>query len=120
MAAHFPLQHTPFTKEKVAMDAQIAGELIGQKVVLNEFVAYLGLLSSLDQISARSEVILIYALCGFSNFGSIGITIGGLTPLAPKRGKDLTELVLSAMIAGNVACFMTACIAALLYDPDRY
>mmetsp|Transcript_52430 Transcript_52430/g.47072 ORF Transcript_52430/g.47072 Transcript_52430/m.47072 type:complete len:654 (-) Transcript_52430:50-2011(-) len=112
-------------------DAQIAGELIGQKVVINEFVAYLGLLGALcpqdedgnclpSLISARSEVILIYALCGFSNFGAIGITIGGLTPLAPKRGKDLTELVLSAMIAGNVACFMTACIAALLYDPDRY
>lgn len=101
-------------------DAHIAGEILGKKIVINEFVAYLALLSAKSEISARSEVILIYALCGFSNFGSIGITIGGLTPLAPSRARDLTELVLSAMISGNVACFMTACIAALLYDPGRY
>ena len=106
-------------------DCQIAGELIGQKVVINEFVAYVGLLDQVNAeggstISSRSEVILIYALCGFSNLGAIGITLGGLRPLAPSRSKDLTELVLSAMIAGNIACFMTACIAALLFDPDRY
>eukprot|EP00483_Globobulimina_turgida_P009917 UN09936 len=101
-------------------DAQIAGQLIGQKIVVNEFVAYLGLLAEMENISSRSSVILVYALCGFSNFGSMGITLGGLTPLAPSRSKDLTQLVLSAMISGNIACFMTACIAALLFDPDRY
>ena len=103
-----------------AKDCQTAGELIGLKVVINEFVAYSGLIEVVGDISKRSEVILIYALCGFSNFGSIGITLGGLTPLAPARSKDLTQLVLSAMICGNVACFMTACIAALLFDEDRY
>eukprot|EP01083_Nonionella_stella_P054379 143538_1 len=106
-------------------DAVIAGELIGQKIVVNEFLAYLGLLGEINAeggstISDRSAIILIYALCGFSNFGSMGIMLGGLLQLAPSRAKDLTELVLSAMLAGNVACFMTACIAALLYDPERY
>ena len=60
----------------IKSDCQIAGELIGQKVVINEFVAYLGLLDALSDISKRSEIILIYALCGFSNFGAIGITLG--------------------------------------------
>jgi len=101
-------------------DCQIAGQLIGIKVVANEFVAYTTLQGVIGEISGRTYIILIYALCGFSNFGSIGITLGGLSPLAPHRTKDMTELVLSAMISGNVACFMTACIAALLFDPDRY
>jgi len=100
-------------------DCLAAGELIGTKVVVNEFVAYLDLVNN-DTLSSRSNIILIYALCGFSNLGSIGVTLGGLTPLAPERTKDLTQLVISAMIAGNLACFMTACIAALLYDPSRY
>jgi len=102
-------------------DALVAGEIIGIKIVINEFVAYGTLVANVAEgsISARSEIILIYALCGFSNLGSIGITLGGLTPLAPKRANDLARLVFSAMLCGNVACFMTACIAALLYDPER-
>ncbi|XP_071102090.1 solute carrier family 28 member 3-like [Haliotis cracherodii] len=63
----------------------------------------------------RSEVISTYALCGFSNFGSMGILLGGLSALAPSRKKDLSSLVLRAMIAGNIACFITACIAGLFY-----
>jgi len=59
----------------------------------------------------RSIVISTYALCGFSNIGSIGIMLGGLGALAPSRKSDLAKLVVRAMIAGNVACFMTACIA---------
>ncbi|KAK3588469.1 hypothetical protein CHS0354_004683 [Potamilus streckersoni] len=62
-------------------------------------------------ISVRSEIIATYALCGFSNFGSIGITLGGMGALAPNRKKELSRMVLRAMIAGNVACFLTACIA---------
>ncbi|XP_064613726.1 solute carrier family 28 member 3-like [Liolophura sinensis] len=65
----------------------------------------------------RSEVITTYALCGFSNIGSIGIMIGGLGALAPERKTDITKTVVRAMIAGNVACFLTACIAGLLYQP---
>ena len=61
----------------------------------------------------KSEVIATYALCGFSNFGAIGITLGGLTALAPTRRTDLSKMVVRAMICGNVACFLTACVAGL-------
>ncbi|XP_046369656.2 solute carrier family 28 member 3-like [Haliotis rufescens] len=63
----------------------------------------------------RSEVISTYALCGFSNVGSMGILLGGLSALAPSRKKDLSSIVLRAMIAGNMACFFTACIAGLFF-----
>ncbi|XP_048753864.2 solute carrier family 28 member 3-like isoform X2 [Ostrea edulis] len=66
-------------------------------------------------ISEKSEVIATYALCGFSNFGSMGIFLGGMSALVPSRRGDLSKLVLRAMIAGNVACFLTGCIAGLLY-----
>ena len=92
--------------------------LIGLKIFANEFVAYseLAFTDIGTTISARSKYIASYALCGFSNFGSIGIQLGGLTPLAPERGPDLARLVLSAMVAGNTACFMTACIAGIFYE----
>nr|XP_022334486.1 sodium/nucleoside cotransporter 1-like [Crassostrea virginica] len=66
-------------------------------------------------ISDKSEVIATYALCGFSNFGSMGIFLGGMSALVPSRRGDLSQIVLRAMIAGNVACFLTGCIAGLLY-----
>lgn len=83
--------------------------LIGRKIFANEFVAYFDLaFGPLGQgLSARSKYIASYALCGFSNFGSIGIQLGGLTPLAPEQGPKLAKLVVSAMIAGNTACFLT-------------
>ena len=62
-------------------------------------------------LQKRTEVISTYALCGFANFGSIGIILGGLGVMAPHRKSDMAKVVLRAMIAGNVACFMTACIA---------
>lgn len=67
-------------------------------------------------LTDRSVVIATYALCGFSNIGSIGIMLGALGAMAPNRKKDITKIVVRAMIAGNVACFMTACIAGLLYE----
>jgi len=67
-------------------------------------------------ISDRSEVISTYALCGFANFGSIGITLGALGALCPERKSDVAQVVLRAMVAGNIACFMTASIAGLLYQ----
>ncbi|XP_074647345.1 solute carrier family 28 member 3-like [Tubulanus polymorphus] len=67
-------------------------------------------------MSVRSEAISTYALCGFSNFGSIGVVLGCLGALAPSRKRDLSKVVFRAMIAGNVACFMTACIAGLFFD----
>lgn len=66
-------------------------------------------------MSLKSEIIATYALCGFANFGSIGITLGGLGALAPSRKPELAQMVVRAMICGNVACFLTACIAGLLF-----
>ncbi|OWF42578.1 solute carrier family 28 member 3-like [Mizuhopecten yessoensis] len=66
-------------------------------------------------ISSKSEVIATYALCGFSNFGSIGILLGAMGAIVPTRKRDLTRMVVRAMISGTVACFLTACIAGLLY-----
>lgn len=67
-------------------------------------------------ITDRSVVVATYALCGFSNVGSIGVVLGSLGAIVPTRKKDLTKVIIRAMIAGNVACFMTACIAGLLYE----
>ncbi|KAK3770004.1 hypothetical protein RRG08_043166 [Elysia crispata] len=69
-------------------------------------------------ISDRSVVIATYALCGFSNLASMGVQLGGLGALAPSRKSDMSKIVVRAMIAGNVACFMTACIAGLFYNDD--
>ncbi|GFR79606.1 solute carrier family 28 member 3-like [Elysia marginata] len=69
-------------------------------------------------ISDRSMVIATYALCGFSNLASMGVQLGGLGALAPSRKSDMSKIVVRAMIAGNVACFMTACIAGLFYEGD--
>lgn len=102
-------------------DSALVAELIGMKTFLNEFIAYdrLGAYIKEEQLSARSEVIATYALCGFSNFGSVGIMIGALGAMAPERKRDLAEIGIRALVAGTVACFMTACIAGLLIsDPD--
>ena len=100
-------------------DCLKAGELLGKRMALNEFVAYaeLGALQAGDsatRVSARTEAILIYALCGFANFSSIGIQIGGIGGMAPERRGDLARLGLRAMIGGTLACFMTACIAGII------
>mmetsp|Transcript_27818 Transcript_27818/g.76573 ORF Transcript_27818/g.76573 Transcript_27818/m.76573 type:complete len:592 (+) Transcript_27818:178-1953(+) len=92
--------------------------VLGLKIFANEFVAYGELSAIQSEISARSYYIASYALCGFSNFGSIGIQLGGLTPLAPNKGPVLAKLVFSAMIAGNTACLITACIAGIFYEED--
>jgi CNT family concentrative nucleoside transporter len=99
-------------------ECRIAGELLGIKMVATEFMAYeqLGtiLKSSAPALSPRSSVILTYALCGFSNFASIGIQVGGIGSLAPDRRRELTELAFKAMLGGTIACCMTGCIAAVL------
>jgi concentrative nucleoside transporter, CNT family len=98
-------------------DAANVGALIGTKTVVNEFVAYsrlAGMLSSGELHHAKSAVIATYALCGFSNFGSIGIQLGGLSALAPGRRSELARLGLRAMLAGSLACFQTAAIAAIV------
>ena len=99
-------------------ECQISGELIGLKIFANEFIAYVEFSKLMATLNPRTQAVLIYALCGFSNFGSMGIVLGGLTPLIPSRSNDLSSLVLSSMIAGNIACFMTACVASLIYDEN--
>ncbi|XP_022111135.1 solute carrier family 28 member 3-like isoform X2 [Acanthaster planci] len=106
-------------------DCRIVAELIGTKTFINEFVAYERLAVYINNratdgatISMRSQVIATYALCGFANLGSVGIQLGGLTPMAPSRKGDLASVAVRALIAGTVACFMTACIAGILYVPQ--
>jgi CNT family concentrative nucleoside transporter len=98
-------------------DAQAVGTLIGEKTAVNEFVAYLHLAEMLGEgsaLQARSVVIATYALCGFANFSSIAIQIGGIGGLAPERRGDLSRLGVRAMIAGTLASFMTACVVGIL------
>lgn len=95
-------------------EAGAVGGLMGVKTVLNEFLAYQDLAAQAGELSERSRLIGLYALCGFANFSSIAIQLGGLSPLAPERRKDLAELALRAMVAGNIAAFMTASVVGLL------
>ncbi|ESO98542.1 hypothetical protein LOTGIDRAFT_142755, partial [Lottia gigantea] len=99
-------------------DCRQVAKLVGVKTFTNEFIAYERLSELLGNkatnalcFQERSEVIATYALCGFSNIGSMGILLGGLSALAPERRSDLSSIVFRAMVAGNVACFFTACIA---------
>ena len=97
--------------------AQSVGQLLGVKTIINEFVAYLqlgGMLSSGD-VTGRSAVIATYALCGFANFGSIAIQIGGIGGIAPSRKGDLAKIGIRAMIGGTIAAMMTATVAGILY-----
>jgi len=89
------------------------GNLIGKKLVLNEFVAYLDLQKAMGTLSERSVIISTYALCGFANFSSIAIQVGGIGSLIPERRKDLAQLGFRSLIGGTLACLMTACIASI-------
>ncbi|MFH0983582.1 MAG: nucleoside transporter C-terminal domain-containing protein [Planctomycetota bacterium] len=95
-------------------DAALFGSLLGKKIVLTEFIAYDTLTHIKDQMQERSVIIATYALCGFANFGSIAIQIGGIGSLAPSRRGDLARLGLRAMFAGALASWMTATIAGIL------
>ena len=90
--------------------------LLGKKTILNEFIAYQDLQKMVadSAISERARIIATYALCGFSNIGSIGIQIGGIGAIAPNRQADLAKMGIRAMTGGAIACFMTACIAGML------
>ena len=100
-------------------ESQIVGTLLGEKLVLTEFIAYLHLSSLMAEgaeLSQRSGIIASYALCGFANFASIGIQIGGIGGLAPKRIPELASMGLRAMFAGTLAACMTATIAGVLLN----
>lgn len=98
-------------------DCGFFGELLGTKVILTEFFAYVDLAADVNstepRLSERSAAIAAYALCGFANFASIGIQIGGLSALAPGRRKEFTQLALRAMIGGAFASWMTAAVAGI-------
>jgi CNT family concentrative nucleoside transporter len=101
-------------------DAEVVGSLIGQKVVINEFVAYLQLGEIVNgkvpgvALTEQGRLIATYALCGFANFSSIAIQIGGIGGLAPERRKDLARFGMRAVLGGSIATFMTATIAGVL------
>jgi len=95
-------------------DASTIGDLLGTRLVLNEFVAFLKLGPMKGSLDPKSFTIATYALCGFANFSSIAIQIGGIGALAPSRKSDLARLGLRAVAAGTLANFMSACIAGML------
>ncbi len=95
-------------------EAQAAGGLLGTKTALNEFIAYIEL-SKLpaDVLSPRSKLLMTYALCGFANFGSLGILIGGMGAMVPERRGEIVELGMKSILAGTIATCMTAAVAGL-------
>ena len=97
-------------------DAGAVGSLIGVKTVLNEFFAYQGLAEQLGAgaLAPRSAVIASYALCGFANFGSLAILLGGIGGLAPGRRGEVAQLGLRSIVSGTLASFSTACVAGML------
>ncbi|MBW2371929.1 MAG: NupC/NupG family nucleoside CNT transporter [Deltaproteobacteria bacterium] len=97
-------------------DAQQVGALLGVKTILNEFIAYQELANAIESgsLAPRSAVIASYALCGFANFGSLAILLGGIGGLAPSRRADVAQLGLRCILSGSLATFMTACVAGML------
>jgi CNT family concentrative nucleoside transporter len=94
-------------------EARAAGALLGTKTVINELVAYLEL-SKMSELSERSRLLLTYALCGFANFGSLGIMIGGLGTMTPERRGEVVDLGIKAIVAGTLATCLTAATVALI------
>jgi CNT family concentrative nucleoside transporter len=95
--------------------AQIAGALMGVKTVLNELIAYVQLAQlSPDSLDPRSRLIMVYAMCGFANFGSVGIMIGGLTVLAPERRSDVISLGMKSIVSGTLATLLMGAIVGLV------
>ncbi len=95
-------------------DATLVGSFIGEKIVINEFVAYVDMSRHIADLSRESQLIATYALCGFANFSSIAIQIGGIGGIAPGRRADLARFGLRAVLGGSLATFMTATIAGVL------
>jgi len=96
-------------------EAISAGNLLGTKIILNEFLAYLQLVQQPEGLlSDSSKLILTYALCGFANFGSLGIMIGGMATMVPERREEIIALGMRSIVSGNLATFMTAAVISLI------
>ena len=98
-----------------AKDVGIAGQLLGTKLVLNEFIAYLNLSKvPLTDISDKSRILLTYLLCGFANFGSLGIVISGLSSMVPERNKEILDLGLKSLLIGTLSTSLSGAIVSLI------
>jgi CNT family concentrative nucleoside transporter len=95
-------------------DCASIGNLLGTRLILNEFVAFINLGTIRASIDPRSFIIATYALCGFANLSSVAIQVGGIGALAPSRKSDLARLGMKAVACGTMANFMSACIAGML------
>ena len=95
-------------------DVLKVSSVLGEKTVLNEFIAYMDLVKMRDQLNERSFTIATYALCGFANFGSVAIQIGGIGSMVPSRRDDIAQLSLRSMVGGTLAGFTTACVVGML------
>jgi CNT family concentrative nucleoside transporter len=100
-------------------DIPIVANLIANKTVINEFFAFSMLKGVVGQLSDKGKLIATFALCGFANFSSIGIQIGGIGGLAPTRKSDLARLGMRALLAGSLVSFMTASLAGILFELGR-
>ena len=97
-----------------AHDCNAIGQILGERIVLNEFIGYLSLTGPNTHVDPRSFILATYALCGFANFSSIAIQVGGIGSLAPERRGDMAKLGVRAMIGGLLASYITATIAGIL------
>jgi CNT family concentrative nucleoside transporter len=95
-------------------EAPLVGQLLGTKTVLNEFIAYQAMTSHAAELSPRSIRITSFALCGFANFGSLAVVLGGLGGMVPERRKDLARLGMKSILAGSLATFLTGTIAGMI------
>lgn len=124
-----PIDFTPFTLQSILgwinapvawllgvpwQDCQTIGAILGERIVLNEFVGYLSLTSAQESLDPRSYLLTTYALCGFANLGSIAIQIGGVGSLVPERRNDIARLGLRSMLGGLLACYITTCVVGLI------
>jgi concentrative nucleoside transporter, CNT family len=97
-------------------EAAAVGSLLGVKTILNEFIAYQQLATAIEagEVGRRASVIASYALCGFANFGSLAILLGGIGGMAPSRRQDVARMGLRSILSGSLATFMTGCVAGVL------
>lgn len=98
----------------VWQQADVVGQLMGTKMILNETIAYTDLMNVKEMISDKSFIIATFALCGFANFGSVAMQIGGIGEIAPNIRKNLSRFGIKALICGTLASYMSACIAGIL------